>query len=345
MTATERAGLERTLDMARRDPLAPTLPAASAFTWGDRVIAAGTTVTGPVAVSGGTLEIHGTIVGDAVSVGGNVVVRPGARVTGNAFAVLGTVRAEPGTVDGERRALRGGLGPVAAAATLGPRERTVRALGLVAGWFAVLLALGLGTLVFAGGYLEAVVAVVETRFARSFGAGFAAQLAFLPVIVLVSVALALTIIGILLIPFAVAALVLLAAGITALGFVAIAQVVGRAAAGPPRGLQNERSAHLQALVVGVTLLMVPWLLAAALAWTAVPSAIIAAIAAIVSWVAATVGLGAAVLSRAGSRPLPMSRFAEQAPALDVGWQTPTPVTGVASARRPTPAPQSARGVR
>ena len=55
----------------------------------------------------------------------------------------------------------------------------------------------------------------------------------------------------------------------------------------------------------------------------------------ITWVAATVGLGAAVISRGGTR-----RQAVAAPELaavnDMPWQTPTPVTGVVAARRPTP---------
>jgi len=56
----------------------------------------------------------------------------------------------------------------------------------------------------------------------------------------------------------------------------------------------------------------------------------------VSWVAVTVGLGAALLSRAGTRHLAgRAGVGTTRPAPDdLAWQTPTPVTGVTAARRP-----------
>jgi hypothetical protein len=79
----------------------------------------------------------------------------------------------------------------------------------------------------------------------------------------------------------------------------------------------------------------------------------------VTWVAASAGFGAALISRAGTRqpkpidaPLPVARPEPKpggrAPVpAGVGateragvpaWQTPTPITGVVAARRPTPVP-------
>jgi len=56
----------------------------------------------------------------------------------------------------------------------------------------------------------------------------------------------------------------------------------------------------------------------------------------VSWVAVTLGLGATLLSRAGTKRLDArQRAGARRPAPeDLAWQTPTPVTGVAAARRP-----------
>jgi hypothetical protein len=54
-------------------------------------------------------------------------------------------------------------------------------------------------------------------------------------------------------------------------------------------------------------------------------------------VAVTAGLGATILSRAGTaRPGAgwLRRSPKQAPQEELAWQTPTPVTGVRAGRRP-----------
>ena len=63
------------------------------------------------------------------------------------------------------------------------------------------------------------------------------------------------------------------------------------------------------------------------------------IAVAVTWVAATAGLGAAVVSRGGVRraTAPAARRALNTSS----WATPTPVAGVTAARRPTPYTTSA----
>jgi len=59
-----------------------------------------------------------------------------------------------------------------------------------------------------------------------------------------------------------------------------------------------------------------------------------AVAVAITWVAATAGLGAALVSRGGVRRAvaPAAQRAMQA----ASWATPTPVAGVVAARRPTP---------
>ena len=52
-------------------------------------------------------------------------------------------------------------------------------------------------------------------------------------------------------------------------------------------------------------------------------------------VAVTAGFGAVLISRAGTRRT-VPPQAPVAPLDDMSWQTPTPVSGVAAARRPTP---------
>jgi hypothetical protein len=67
--------------------------------------------------------------------------------------------------------------------------------------------------------------------------------------------------------------------------------------------------------------------------------VIRAAAVAASWAAVTLGLGAAILSRAGTH----RRLASGSRPVELAaWQTPTPVTGVVAARRPVTAAKEAR---
>jgi hypothetical protein len=224
------------------------------------------------------------------------------------------------------------------AAAASPLAKTWRALRLVLGWAAMVGVLGLGVLIFAERNLDGVVATVVRDFSKSFWTGLIGQLAIIPVMLLGVIALAITILGIPLIPVAVAAYMLAISGLTALGFLGVAQVAGASVRQRTARISSERSTALRALVTGLTLFFIPWLLAALFAWAPIVGPGLRILAVIVSWVAATAGLGAALRSRAGTRAV--SAPAEVLlPPDDFTWQTPTPVAGVVAARRPTPTPR------
>jgi hypothetical protein len=320
----------------RRDPEAVPLPPTDKIAMGGRSIPAGAEVAGPVAVAGGPLHVFGTVKGDAIAIGGDVIVHAGARVTGNAVSALGTVTLAGGTVSGEIRQLGGALGavPRAAAEIESPARSTRHALALSSSWLIILVLMAIGVLLFAGDYLDGVVDSLEGRFGRSFWAGIATQLALAPVLALLVIALAVTILGILLIPFAIVAFVLAVVGLITLGFLAIARITGESVAPAASKRYSARGAALRALVIGVSIYMGLWVLASAFAWAPMVGTVLRGVAVAITWVAATAGLGAAVISRGGTR-----RSAPSAPLAavnDIPWQTPTPVTGVVAARRPTP---------
>jgi len=152
------------------------------------------------------------------------------------------------------------------------------------------------------------------------------------VLVVVVVALAITLIGVLLIPFAVVAYVIAAAGLFTLGFLAMARLVGGAMASD-RGTTSPRGVHLRGLMIGLVAFMGLWLVAALFAWTPLVGSVLHAVAIALTWVSATVGLGATITSRAGTQRLGAGAVVAS-PADDLAWQTPTPVTGVAASRRP-----------
>jgi hypothetical protein len=78
----------------------------------DLEVAADETV-GDVVSTGGSVTIRGHATGDAVAVGGSVTLEPGSRVDGDAVAVGGTVEVKPGaSLGGERTSVGGALGKV-----------------------------------------------------------------------------------------------------------------------------------------------------------------------------------------------------------------------------------------
>jgi hypothetical protein len=321
----------------RNDPQAVRLPDDDGIVMGGRTVQAGARVDGPVAVAGGPLHVFGTVNGDAIAIGSDVVVHAGGQVTGDAVAALGRVALDGGRVGGEIRQLSGELGAISrpAAVRETPIQATRHALALSGSWLVILVLIGIGVLVFANTYLEGVTEALEGRFGRSFWAGLGTQLALAPALALLCVALAVTVLGILLIPFAVVAFVLAVAGLVTLGFLAVARITGESVAPAATRRYHPHGASLRALVIGVTLYMGLWVLASAFTWAPVAAMILRGIAVAITWVAATVGLGAAVLSRGGTRR-PTETFATVAAVNDLPWQTPTPVTGVAAARKPTP---------
>ena len=135
----------------RRDPQTVRLPATDDVAMGGLTIAAGSQVAGPVAAAGGPLHIYGTVNGDAIAIGSDVIVHTGGRVTGNAIAALGSVTLDGGTVVGEMRQLAGAIGEVPRAATApeSPVAATRHAVALASSWLVILVLIGIGVLVFA----------------------------------------------------------------------------------------------------------------------------------------------------------------------------------------------------
>ena len=307
------------------------LPTADRFGFGDRTVPAGQTIEGPIAVARGTLEVFGTVSGDVFALDGDIRVHKGGRITGDALALGGLMVVDGGVVDGERRSITA-RAPVERPTRASKPLGTWGSIKLVIGWFAILMMIGLGVMIFADANLDGVVVGLERGFARSFWIGLAGQLAALPVLFLLSVALAITIIGALLIPFAIVAYVIAVAGLVTLGFLGIARLTGGALTSDS-GTTSPRGVHLRALFIGLFIYLAVWLVAAAFTWSPVAGSVLRGIAIAVTWVAATAGLGAALSSRAGTqRPGVGSRT--RAVTDEFAWQTPTPVSGVAAARRP-----------
>jgi hypothetical protein len=319
------------------------VPPADSFIIGGRTVAPEDTMRGVVAVARGPLEVRGRIDGNALALHGDIIIYPGGVIRGDAVAIGGRVRARGGVVEGDIRSLSG-LFPMPSRS--GNQEGasaadTWQAMKVVLGWLAILLVIGIGVLVFAEPTLDPVVEALHQRFGRAFWYGLAAQLAAIPALLVILLGLALTVVGILLIPFAIVAYAVALAGVLTLGFLAVARLTGAAIAGGARrgATAPVRGASLRALVVGLALYLGLWLAAAAFTWSPLVGSILRAAALAVTWVAITLGLGAIIGSRVTAWR-PQSAGTAAGGADPMVWQTPTPVTGVAAARRPVSAARS-----
>lgn len=221
----------------------------------------------------------------------------------------------------------------ASAPPLPPAQATVRAIKLTLGWSAVLLLLGLGVLVFAPGKLRRITEALGDDPINALVTGLIVDVATIPALLVLLILLAVTLIGILLIPFAIVGFLLIWMGIAALGLFAVAQVMGMAMMGPAQRSMSPRGAALGGLITGLVILLVPWLAAAAMTWSAMPALVLRGIAVAITAVAVTAGLGAVFRAH---KPVRGEAYIQPATHTreELAWQTPTPVGGVVAAKRP-----------
>lgn len=310
---------------------------------GDYTVEARDTVRGNLVVLDGTLRVRGTVSGSAIALNGAVVIDSSGHVLGDVVsAEHGATITPNGRVDGELRTLDV-VAPNISNAVAGPVTGTLTSLKRTAAWFGVLILIGIGVLINSGDAMQRVTTALQSDMGRNVTVGLLAQLALLPLLALSCILLALTLIGILLIPFAIVAYVVAVLGLLVLGGLAAAQMVGAGIA-PRRPAVSERGARLQALVTGMLLLSVPWLIAAALTSMPMLSAAVGTMAVGLTWLAVTAGLGATLRTRGGTRsheePWGVRRAAPSGTPLPVvppqaEWLTPTPLTGVVAVKRPT----------
>ena len=263
-------------------------------------------VTDPVVAVGGSVTVLGRVDDDVVAVGGSVHLGPKSRVRGDVTAVGGRVEQERGAQIG------GTVNEVRIGPQFNIRPWHVFAGDWLDGWSVV----G-GGFRFAGTLLRVslimllvlMVALVAAGPVERIGeragrdpwlsgfTGLLAQLLFIPVLVLTVVILAISIIGIpllVLVPFGIIGFLLA----VLVGFAGVAQRIGRWAVGPDRPV-------FIALAVGVVLVSAVALLTRLLSLLPLPlwpiTWIVGLTGFLVEYAAWTVGLGAALLTRFGTR--------------------------------------------
>lgn len=261
-------------------------------------------VDGDVVATFGSVRIDGTVTGDVVAVGGSVRLGPDALIEGDVTAVGGTIHRSPGSrVEGSIEEVAWG-GPNIHID--GPRfhapfmEGIGGLIGTVVG-FILLAAFASLAYLLARRPVERMAYRVATSPWKAALVGLVAQILFFPALVLLVVLLAVSIIGIpllLVIPFA---LVALALGVL-VGFTAVARQLGGAA---EQRFGWQHDSPFIAVVVGVGILMLVSFFGSALGVAGGPLKVFAVILGILGFViqyaAWTVGFGALLLTRFGTR--------------------------------------------
>ncbi len=319
-----------------------TVPDGHAFA-GNYSVGTGDELEGQLLVLHGDADVFGTVRGNVVSVDGDVVVHSGATVTGSVLAVGGRVRDEGGDIRGSSLTLSDPhtavVVPVAPAVSAWG-SALQRGAGL-AGVFLTLLVMGAGLVAFAHPQVQVVADTVGYSFGRAFLAGLLGQILVVPTFGMIVVGLALTVVGLLLVPFAVAVYALLAALTLVGGFLAVAHALGEArarrrmAAG---ALGVSTSGHTY-VAVGLLAASALWIIWIGFGWVPLAGTLIEVAAVLVTWILATVGFGAAILSRLGLRDTFTGRFiAPEMLTDEYLWATPQ--FGVPAVQRPkgTPVP-------
>jgi hypothetical protein len=261
---------------------------------GDMIVPAGTTTSGSVMVIRGNLDVYGNVDGAATAILGDVIVHDGGRVRGGAVALMGHVRNEGGSILGVIKDV--GTTHNRSTVSFGGRPRTtIGSLVSALIWLIVLLLIGTFVLFFMRDYFKRTVEVITNETGRSLLTGVLAGLATVPAVVALCIAMAITIIGIFLIPIGVAAFLVAVSGIAILGFLAVAHVAGIAISRKSAS-ETPGGEELQYLFTGILAFSALWIIAAAFTWFPILGSLLRVLAFSVTFVAAATGFGAVILS-------------------------------------------------
>jgi hypothetical protein len=308
-------------------------------------VGSGERLAGHLLVLHGDAQVFGTVEGNVAAVDGNIVVHPGGVVTGDVLAVSGEVRDLGGEIQGEVETLAltptpTRPGPVEPARA-GARERFLLNGAGVTGGVVTLLLVGFGLVLFARPPLEIMSDTALHSFGRSFLVGLLGQVLVLPTFGAIIVGLVLSVAGILLVPFVAIVFALLFVAALLGGFLAIAHAMGETVTRRQlaQGLALRHANSYRYVAVGVLSLAALWYAWVVFSWVPVAGSLIFAAAILVTWLLATVGFGAALLSRIGLREHFAGRLIPQE-ALTDEYLWATPQFGVKAVKRPEPAARS-----
>jgi hypothetical protein len=316
----ELAGVEDLSGSLRRIGLAPTLarvlngdlegPVRIVIEADEYLLPAGATLGETLVLVETDAVLAGTVGSNVVVAEGSLVIAPTGRVEGDVIAIDASVQNQGTIVGALREAAHGGpvlLPPVRMGAPRASRPSSVLkhvldglgSLGQTIAMYLLFAFLGALIVYFFRGHLETVSDTVSYSFGRSFAAGLAAEILVFPI----GLVLLILIITAIVVPFYVLAFSLLGL----LGYIGVAHAAGenltRHRFSGPERIRRSNSYYyvlnglgvLMALFVGAA---ITEMASPLLGWA---HDLLIASAWILTWIAATAGLGAALLSRAGTQ--------------------------------------------
>ena len=226
--------------------------------------------------------------------------------------------------------------PTVDAGPVSPARRTLTNLAGVAGTFITLALLGFGLVLFGKTNLEIVSDTASHSFLRSFLVGLLSQILIAPTFGMLVVGLTLSVVGVLLVPFVIAVYCLLTIACLVGGFLAVAHAMGETHTRRQMARGVARSPNsFRYLLIGLGSIAAVWTAWIAFGWVPVAGIVILIAAVLATWLLATVGLGAAVLSRLGIRPSFAGRYLPTEMLTDE-YLWATPQQGVPAVKRPAP---------
>ncbi len=277
--------------------------------FGATEILAGEVIDGDLVVLGGNTAVKGEVTGDIVAFGGDVRLFRGARVGGDVVSIDGTVTGSPSLVAGSVRSIDSEFDfPSPRQFARFELKPDVPAPVAVGGGLITLLgtliafsSIGFGVSFFAPQQLNIVAKRVAESPGKSFMAGLFAQPLILPLLAMVAVGLAVSIVGIILIPFAIMAAVIGIGAMALIGYLAVANTLGarHARQRAERLGRTANPSQFEAIVRGLIITMAVWLPAVSLSWVPVAGIPLAVIALLFTWAVATAGFGAVITTKAG----------------------------------------------
>ncbi len=275
---------------------------------GDLTVARGRTIDRDLVVVSGDVSVFGTVDGNVIALNGDVILRPSGVIEGDVITINGSVIRAGGRIGGRVRTQQGlPTGVVPNANRLRYESQSITSdspvqLASLLGMFVALASIGFGLTFFAPRQLDVVSNTVTESFGKSFLAGMFAQPLLLPALAMLTAGLAITVVGILLIPVLLLAFAVALLGASVGGYLAVARSLGGAhlARRAAKGHAVVETPY-RAMIFGLLGLMAIWAPAVALGWVPVVGQVLALLAAIFTWVMATAGFGATILSRGGLR--------------------------------------------
>jgi hypothetical protein len=261
-----------------------------------QTVGANVSSSGSVASVNGNLDVYGTVQGDAIALRGDVIVHRGARIRGDAISIVGSVRNEGGTIDGRIRNYRSAPRMLTRSTALYATRGLWAGPVMTLAFLALVLIIGFGALVLGSNHLQRVAETLQAGVGKSFFAGILGGMAVAPAFVAMIVALAVTVIGILFIPLGILAFAVIVLGIATLGFIAVAQLTGRAMTRGAKRDTTERGAELRSLFVGMLSYIGLWAIVALLTPVPLVGSLARTFALAVTFVAFVTGFGAVILT-------------------------------------------------